>query len=107
MERNQLCIVLVAASSRQEARTIAHAVLKAKLAACVNLVPGVESHYWWQGKLDRGAEFLLILKSARRHFPKLAKLVRAHHSYRTPEIIALSVVASDHAYAKWWLDSVF
>ncbi|MSR65737.1 MAG: divalent-cation tolerance protein CutA [Verrucomicrobiae bacterium] len=105
-KRKRLCVVLVTASSRKEARMIAQAVLKAKLAACVNIVPGVESHYWWQGKLETAAEFLLIVKSTRRHFPKLAKLVRARHSYQTPEIIALPVVAADKAYADWWCHSL-
>jgi len=106
MKRNPFCVVLVTASSRKEARVIARAVLKAKLAACVNIVPGVESHYWWQGKLETGRECLLVIKSARRQFRRLSAVVKKAHSYSTPEIIAFPVVESERAYARWWRDSM-
>jgi periplasmic divalent cation tolerance protein len=105
-KRKDLCVVLVTAASRREARAIAQTVLKAKLAACVNIVPSIESHYWWRGRLDSAAEFLLVIKTARQSFAKISKLVRAKHSYQTPEIIALPVVAVEKAYADWWCESL-
>ena len=103
---NQLRIVFVTASSPKEARSIARAILKAKLAACVNIVPGVQSHFWWQGKLDSAHEELLVIKSNRRLFRKLCALVRAHHSYQVPEIIAVPVIDSEKTYARWWVKSL-
>jgi periplasmic divalent cation tolerance protein len=99
-------VVFVTASSAKEARVIAQAVLKAKLAACVNIVPGIESHYWWRGRLDHAREHLLVIKSARRHFAKLAALVKKTHSYQTPEIIAVPLSASEANYARWWRESL-
>lgn len=99
---DNLFLALVTASSPREARKIARAVLKKKLAACVNIVPGIESHYWWEGKIERGAEVLLVIKTSRRHFGRVAATVRSVHSYSTPEIIALPVTAADARYARWW-----
>lgn len=104
--REAFCIVFVTASSRKEARTIARAVLGAKLATCVNIVPGVESHFWWQGKMDTANEHLLVIKSARRHLTELTKVVKETHSYETPEIVALPVIAAERAYARWWRKSL-
>ncbi len=94
------------AGSAKEARTIARAVLKAKLAACVNIVPGIESHYWWQGKMERSSEHLLLIKSSRLQFARLTALVKKTHSYQTPEIIAVPLAALETSYAKWWRESL-
>src|ERR1051325_10847076 len=82
VKRKQLCIVLVTVRSRKEGRAIAGMLLKRKLAACVNLLPLVESHFWWNGKIDRASECLLVIKSIRSHFRQLAATVRLHHSYQ-------------------------
>ena len=106
MKRKQLCIVLVTVRSRKEGRAIAGMLLKRKLAACVNLLPLVESHFWWNGKIDRASECLLVIKSIRSHFRQLAATVRLHHSYQVPEIIALPLAAAERAYASWWKKSL-
>lgn len=99
-------IVLVTAGSLDEARAIAQGVLEAKLAACANIVPGLESHYWWQGKLETAAEFLLLIKSSREQFDALSILVKQLHSYECPEIVALAPEAVEARYLKWWRDEV-
>lgn len=106
MNRERLLIVLVTAGSLRQGRTIARAILRAKLAACVNIIPRIESHYWWQGKMEHGAEVLLVIKSSRRHFRRLAKAVRSEHSYSTPEIIALPLAVAEERYRRWWRDSL-
>ena len=106
MKRERLLVVFVTCGSLAEARKLARAVLEAKLAACVNIVPRVESHFWWQGKLDKAAECLLVMKSAQRHFRKLVAAVRRAHSYDTPEIVAIPVSAAEKRYARWWADSM-
>ena len=95
-------LVLVTASSVEEARRIADAVLEAHLAACVTIVPGVESHYWWQGKREQGSEVLLLIKSSAERFDALAEIVRKHHSYECPEIVAISPEEMAPAYRAWW-----
>ncbi len=99
-------LVLVTAPSLEEARTLAQAILGQRLAACVNILPGVESHYWWQGKLETAGEVLLTIKSSVEQFDALAALVREKHSYECPEIVALAPEEMAPAYREWWESSV-
>ena len=101
-----LCIVLVAVGTLREARKIARALLTAKLAACVNIVPRIESHYWWKGRIDTAGEYLLVIKSARRHFRNLCVVVKKAHSYETPEIVAIPIDAAESCYGAWWTGSM-
>jgi len=82
-------LVFVTASSLEEARNLAQGILQKRLAACVNLVPGLESHYWWKGKLESAPEILLIIKTTAEQFEAVAELIRWHHSYDVPEIVAV------------------
>ena len=94
-------LVLVTAPGLKEARVIAQAVLNARLAACVNLVPQIESHYWWQGKLEKGREVLMVIKTARGLVRRLAEEVRAHHPYDSPEFVALGIHSGSASYLDW------
>jgi periplasmic divalent cation tolerance protein len=82
-------LVLVTAPDLKTARALAKAALTARLVACANLVPKVESHYWWQGKLEASAEVLIVFKTTRARLAALEQLVVAQHPYDTPEFIAL------------------
>ena len=95
-------LIFVTASSTEEARVITQAVLERKLAACVNILPGVESHYWWQNKLESASEVMLIIKSSAEQFDALAALVKEKHSYECPEIVALAPHEVAPAYRMWW-----
>lgn len=95
-------LVFVTASSVEEARNLAQGILEKHLAACVNLVPGVESHYWWQGKLETAAEVMLVIKSSAEQFEALADFVREHHSYECPEIVAVAPEEISPGYRAWW-----
>ncbi len=95
-------LVLVTASSLEEARRIAEALLQPRLAACVNLIPGLESHYWWQSRLEQGSEVLLLVKTSAEQFEAVAAAVRATHSYACPEIVALDPREIAPAYRAWW-----
>ena len=97
----QFSIVLVTASDLKTARSLAKAALKAKLIACANLVPKLESHYWWQGKIESGAEVLLILKATKANLVALEKLILAQHPYETPEFLVLSLRAGSSKYLDW------
>jgi periplasmic divalent cation tolerance protein len=97
---------LVTCSSRAEARKIAGAILTKKLAACVNIVCGLESHYWWQGKLKSARECLLLVKTTRAKERAVTSVVKTSHSYEVPEVIFLSVVAGEKGYLNWLRNSV-
>jgi periplasmic divalent cation tolerance protein len=98
-------LVLVTAPELKTARRLARAALKAKLVACANLVPKIESHYWWREKLEVGDEVLMILKTTRRNLPELEKLVLALHPYDTAEFIVLPVSCGSQRYLAWWCQS--
>jgi periplasmic divalent cation tolerance protein len=94
-------VVYITASGEEEAEKIARVLLENKLAACVNVVRGVRSIYRWQGKIEDGAEVLMIVKSRRAHFERLTAAVKKLHSYSVPEIIALPVVEGSEEYLAW------
>ena len=94
-------VVFVTVPKRAEAKKLAKLLLEKKLAACVNIIPKIESHYWWKGKLEKASELLLIIKTQRTLFPKLAAQVRKNHSYSVPEIISLPVADGSKNYLDW------
>jgi periplasmic divalent cation tolerance protein len=101
MSRSKVLIVLVMASSRREAKKIGEAVVKEKLAACVNILSGVSSVFRWQGKLQRSREALLMVKTTERRYAALEGLIRSMHSYEVPEIIALKINKGLSQYTAW------
>jgi periplasmic divalent cation tolerance protein len=94
-------IVLVSAPDLKTARLIANTVLTARLAACANLLPKLESHYWWQGKLEHSNEVLILFKTTRSKLGALEKLVLARHPYDTPEFIAIPLDSGTPRYLDW------
>jgi periplasmic divalent cation tolerance protein len=99
-------VILITCSNKGEANKIAEALIKEKKAACVNIVPIVESVFWWEGKVDRSKESLLIVKTKKASFPQVEKLVKSLHSYSVPEIIALEVTKGEKKYLEWINESV-
>lgn len=93
--------VLVTAPDLRTARKLARAALEARLAACANLVPRIESHYWWEGKLESSAEVLLVFKTSRARLRALENVILAHHPYDTPEFVALPLTAGNQRYLDW------
>ena len=94
-------IVLVTCASIAEARQIACKVIEKKLAACANILPGVESIYRWKGKVERAREVLMILKTSAARLPELEREVKRLHSYDVPEFIALPIAAGSKEYLRW------
>ena len=99
-------VVLVTAPDVKTARRLARAALAARLIACANVIPKIESHYWWQGKIERGAEALLVLKTTTARLAALEKLIVARHPYDTPEFIVLPVSRGNKRYLDWVESSV-
>jgi periplasmic divalent cation tolerance protein len=94
-------VVLVTAPDLKTARRLAKLALQARLIACANLVPKVESHYWWQGKIESGPEVLLVLKTRRSRLALLEKLILEKHPYETPEFLVLPLNAGNQGYLGW------
>ena len=93
------------AASSDEATRIADMLVDKKLAACVQILPEMQSIYLWKGEVQREREVLMIAKTVRANFENLEREVRAIHSYETPEIIALPITAGSEAYLKWLTSS--
>jgi periplasmic divalent cation tolerance protein len=99
-------LVLVTAPKLETARALAKAALGARLVACANLIRKIESHYWWQGKLESSAEVLIIFKTTKAKLKALEKLVVAKHPYDTPEFLVLPIIAGNKRYLDWVSESV-
>lgn len=99
-------VVFITVDSHEHARRIAEALVTERLAACVNIIPNIESVYWWEGKVCSDAELLLIAKTERQQYAQLEAKIKAIHTYTTPEIIALPVAYGSEPYLKWLHNSV-
>jgi periplasmic divalent cation tolerance protein len=99
-------IVFVTCESGEQAETIARSVVSEKLAACVNVLPGVRSCYVWEGKLTWSDEFLLMIKTTRARFDQLQDRIKALHSYSVPEIVGVTIDAAFERYGDWIESSV-
>lgn len=104
--RSQYACVLVTAPNITVARKLAALALKARLAACANLIPKIESHYWWQGQLESSTEVLLLFKTRTDKLAELEQCILTNHPYQTAEFIALKVDSGTEKYLQWISDSV-
>ncbi len=94
-------VVFITVKDKMEGQKIADKLIQSKCAACVNIMEGVTSVFWWEGKVDQASEVLLVIKTQKSLFRKLEKTVKSIHSYSVPEIIALPIVAGNTDYLKW------
>ena len=99
-------IVLTTCGSEEEARRLAYYLVENKLAACVNVISQVNSIYRWQGKVESAWEWLLVVKTTKKIFPKVREAILGLHSYETPECIVLSVEGGSSSYLQWIDESV-
>ena len=102
----QFTVVFVTAPNLRVARRLARGALQAKIVACANLLPKIESHYWWQGKIASGSEVLMVFKTTKRKLVALEKFILAHHPYDTPEFIVLPLAGGTRRYLDWLTASV-
>ncbi len=101
MKQQNFIVVFISAKDTDEAQKIAKALVKRRQAACVNIVPEVNSHFWWKDKLASTQESLLIVKTKESLLPEVIKSVKKIHSYNLPEIIALPIVGGSPDYLDW------
>lgn len=101
MNDEPILLVMTNVPDATTARTIARAVVEAKLAACVNILPGVQSVYRWQGAVEEAHEITLLCKTTERHYPQLQRAIVAAHPYDMPEVIAWPLSAGYGPYLHW------
>lgn len=94
-------VVLITCPDREEAKKISDILLGERLAACVNIISGVKSYFWWAGKIHDANEVLLLVKTRQKVLRKLVKRVKSEHQYENPEIIALPIVGGSKEYKEW------
>jgi periplasmic divalent cation tolerance protein len=99
-------IVLVTVPNTEEASRIADALVGGRLAACVNILGGIESVYRWEGRVARDSETLMIIKTTDERYAELEEQIKALHSYTTPEVVAIRIERGSEDYLKWLGESV-
>jgi periplasmic divalent cation tolerance protein len=99
-------VVLSTAGSVEEAVTIARRLVEEHLAACVNVLPGARSIFFWEGRVQEADETVLVIKTRRERYAALEQRILALHSYSVPEVLALPVAAGSPAYTAWLRESV-
>lgn len=99
-------LVLSTTDTHELARTIASALVEAREAACVNIVPNLQSVYRWEGKVRQDGEFLLMIKSTSKKLDSIKARIRSLHTYELPELIAIPIADGDPAYLAWIRSSV-
>ena len=98
---DQEIVIFITSANIEEAHKIADALLAERKVACVNVIPGVKSYFWWQGKRESSPEVFMMAKSRASLFPAVVDLVKKNHSYKVPEIIALPILAGSQDYLNW------
>ena len=95
------CVVFVTTDGQKTSKKVTNAILKKRLAACVNRVPGIAAQYWWTGRVEKAREELLVMKTKKTLMPALVKAVKKAHPYTVPEIIAVDIAAGNADYLEW------
>ncbi|MGZ3254973.1 MAG: divalent-cation tolerance protein CutA [Burkholderiaceae bacterium] len=97
----EVILVLTNLPDTQNAHALARRLVELKLAACVNILPGMQSVYRWQGKIEEAQEVTVLIKTTRARYAEIESAIKASHPYQVPEIIALSIVEGLPAYLGW------
>jgi periplasmic divalent cation tolerance protein len=97
----KISVVFVTTDGPKTSKKVSDKLLKGRLAACVNRVPGIVSQYWWKGRLEKSKEELLIIKTKKTNLSRLIREVKRVHPYTVPEVIAVDVAAGNREYLNW------
>ena len=103
----QFIVVFTTCPSEQEAQRIVEKVLKARLIACANIVPAVQSLFHWKGEISKEGEVLVVMKTRKKLLKELTAWIQTHHSYEVPEVIALPIVGGSEEYLSWIEEETF
>jgi periplasmic divalent cation tolerance protein len=99
-------IVFVTTGSLEEANKIARKLIEDKAAACVNIIKGIDSIYWWKNKIETDQENLLIIKTSEEKYQQIEEIILENHSYENPEIISFQIRKGSEKYLSWITDSI-
>jgi periplasmic divalent cation tolerance protein len=105
-EAHRFVVLFSTAGSAEEAGKIAEHLVSYHIAACVNIIPGIQSVYWWNNQISKDQEVLMIIKTEASKIPEVESALHNLHSYQTPELIALPIEYGMNPYLDWILDSV-
>ena len=105
INQGEFALVLVTTGSQEEAERMARALVDSRMAACVNIVPGLRSVYRWEGKIWDEGEFLLLIKTQMALFRQVEGTIKEIHSYEVPEIIAIPIIQGSETYLNWLRES--
>lgn len=94
-------VILTTYPSIKEARRITEKLLGKRLIACANIAAGIESIFWWKGRIDKAGEVLVIMKTVKRHFRAVSREIKMSHSYEVPEIVSLPICGGSRDYLRW------
>lgn len=106
MDAAQPIMAMTTTGSTEEAAKIAASLVERRLAACVQIVPGISSVYWWEGEVAQDSESLLLCKTTEERYDELERAIRELHSYTTPEIVAVRIERGSDDYLEWLRRSV-
>jgi len=106
VDEARFVVVFITTGSHESAEMIGRSLLENKMAACVNVIPGVDSSFWWQGKIEKSGECLLVIKTKADKLDELIKLVKQSHKDKVPEIIAMPIIGGNPDYLKWIDESI-
>ncbi len=101
----EVIVVVTTVGTEEQALDIAHHLVRNRLAACVNILPGVRSVFRWKGKVNDDGEFLLLCKTVRSRFEAVKAAMRELNAYELPEILGFSATFASASFAKWVADS--
>ena len=99
-----MLIVLTTTPNEEEAESLAHKIIEARLAACVQVLPQMKSFYFWENAVQTDSEYLLLIKTVPEKYDELEKFIQSNHSYDVPEIVALAAEKVSESYFKWLKD---
>ena len=98
--KNKAVQIQTAVNSKEEAQRLADAILKGKLAACIQMFP-ILSNYWWEDKIEESEEFILLIKTKEDNYKKIEELIKKLHTYEVPEILSIPISAISSEYFNW------
>ena len=101
-----VALAYITAKDKEEAEALSQGILEKRLAACTNILPGMRSQYWWEGKIESADEAVLLVKTLENKKDDLLAHVRKHHSYSVPCVVFLKVDGGNPDYLKWLSDEV-
>lgn len=97
----EFVVIFVTASTEEEAKKIESTLLDQRKAACVNIILGIKSSFWWKGEIETAQEVLLVIKTKTSKLNEIIRIVKEIHSYETPEVIALPIIGGNEDYLRW------